>query len=266
MTGDAIVGNGERERAAEAIDGTEAARALVRSVREPDAGTAERVASAVVGGSLVTLGLRRRSPGGAAAAVAGGWLLYRSALGTGRLSRALGAGGRGRGETGAPADAPEVERTITVGRPADELYPYWREADRLARVVEPFADVVSTGDDRQRWAVRMPTGRTMAWNARIVEDRPGEFLRWESLEDASMPNEGSVRFRPAPGDRGTEVTLRLRFDPPGGALGDAAAERLGFAPDALAGTALRRFKSLAETGEVPTLERNPSARGRGDLV
>jgi hypothetical protein len=29
---------------------------------------------------------------------------------------------------------------------------------------------------------------------------------------------------------------------------------------------LRRIKSLLETGEVPTLTKNPSARGAGDLV
>jgi hypothetical protein len=42
--------------------------------------------------------------------------------------------------------------------------------------------------------------------------------------------------------------------------------RLGVVPDALASKALHRFKSLVETGEVPTLEANPSARGKGDLL
>jgi hypothetical protein len=41
-------------------------------------------------------------------------------------------------------------------------------------------------------------------------------------------------------------------------------ERLDLVPNAAAGKALRRFKSLVETGEMPTLEGNPSARGSGD--
>ena len=57
---------------------------------------------------------------------------------------------------------------------------------------------------------------------------------------------------------------RERFGPAGGALGAAAGKLLGGLPGKLLGvTALHRFKSLAETGEVPTLERQPAARGGG---
>ena len=75
-----------------------------------------------------------------------------------------------------------------------------------------------------------------------------------------MPNEGSIRFRPAPGDWGTKVRLRFRFASPSGVLGEAASKLLNVVPSMLAGKALRRFKSLAETGEIPTTEHNPSAR------
>ena len=68
-------------------------------------------------------------------------------------------------------------------------------------------------------------------------------------------------FRPAPGDRGTVVTLHLRFDPPGGTLGSAAVKLLGPTPlHVVVDGALRRFKSLIETGEIPTTERQPAAR------
>jgi len=75
-----------------------------------------------------------------------------------------------------------------------------------------------------------------------------------------------LRWRSAPGDRGTSVPLRVRFDPLGGALGDAAAKVAGVVPSMLADKALRRFKSLVETGEIPTIARQPAARrgGRDD--
>ena len=226
---------------------------MARSAVSSNVGRGKRIASATVGGTLAVLGLKRRSLAGTALALAGGWLAYR-----GLRSRSRGAGASG--------DATTVERSIIVGRPADELYEIWRDAGRLGEVVEPFADVVSTGEDRQRWAFHAPRGRNVSWNERLVEDRPGELLHWESEEGAPVSSEWSVRFRPASDDRGTEVTLRWRFDPPGGALGDAAMGVLGIVPDALVRQALDRFKSLAETGEIPTLERNPSARGQGDLV
>jgi uncharacterized membrane protein len=98
------------------------------------------------------------------------------------------------------------------------------------------------------------------WDAQITEERPGELLRWSSLGDAELPNEGTVRFAPAPAEWGTEVSLHLRFGPPGGALGRAAANLLPVIPRMAVDKALRRFKSLAETGEIPRLERNATAR------
>ncbi|UPV74500.1 SRPBCC family protein [Halorussus limi] len=226
-----------------------------------------RTAAAAVGGTLLAVGLRKRSLGGAALALAGGWLLYRGVDGRGRRSQNGGAAVEpDETEPGVASGATEVEKSVTVGESADELYRFWRDSDLLDRIVGGFAEVTLGGEDRHRWSVPAPFGRTVEWETEMVEDRPGEFLRWKSVEGAPIPNEGSVRFRPAPADRGTEVTLTLRFDPPGGRVGRSAMNLLGVVPEALANKMLYRFKSLAETGEIPTLERNPSARGSGDWV
>lgn len=229
----------------------------------------KRLATAAAGSVLLTVGLRRRSLSGTLLALGGGWLVARGISGSGRPVRALGSmlsEKRARDETGVPADAPAVKRSITVGAPADELSEYWRDPEQLTRLVGSVADVTDAGEDRHRWEVQPPRGPNVAWETEIVEDRPGELLRWESVEGATIATEGTVRFRPAAGDRGTEVTLELDFDPPGGEIGNAVVQRLGIVPEAIAGNALDRFKSLVETGEIPTLERNPSARGSGDLV
>ena len=62
--------------------------------------------------------------------------------------------------------------------------------------------------------------------------------------------EAAIEVGGADRDWGTTVTLRLRLE----------AAVPGMAAQTLAGKALRRLKALAETGEVPTTERNPSAR------
>ncbi|QLK26353.1 SRPBCC family protein [Natrinema zhouii] len=232
-------------------------------------GRGERLATTAVGGVLLAAGLRRRSLSGGAMAVGGGWLVARGLSGTGRPLRTLGSAATGERDEAAPTDGTEpltVDRVITVGVPADELTAYWRDPEQLTRIMGPVAEVTGAGEDRHHWELQPPRGPSLSWETEIVDDRPGERLRWESLEGATIPTGGEVRFRPAPGDRGTEVTLRLQFDPPGGKLGAAVVQRLGIVPKTIAETALRRFKSLAETGEIPSTEANPSARGSGDLV
>ena len=233
-----------------------------------NAGRGERAAAAALGGTLLVSGLRRRSLGGTALALAGGWLLYRGVRGRSRSTRGDGDAAAEYRETrvGTSSGPTEVERSVTVGKDADDLYGFWRDPEQLSRILGGFAEVTSAGERRQRWTVPTPLGRSLEWETELLEDRSGEVLRWRSTGGATVPNEWSVRFRPAPADRGTEVTLGLRFDPPGGRIGRSAMELLGVVPETLARKTLYRFKSLAETGEIPTLERNPSARGSGDLV
>jgi uncharacterized membrane protein len=262
-----------------ATDGT--FRGESESSTEPAVGTGNRIASAIVGGALLLVGLRRRSLGGVLAAIAGGLLLYRGVTGGRSRNQSKTSGSHLTGashstdathstdagaSTGARSSKTAVERSVTVGKPAEELYDRWTDPEQLNRVLGDAVEVTAEGDERQRWTVDGPLGRSVTWETRTVEDRPGEVLRWESVEDSRLSGGGEVRFQPAPGDRGTEVTPRLRFDPPGGRVGDAAMDRLGFVPETLVSTALDRFKSLAETGETPTLDRNPSARGQGDFV
>lgn len=230
----------------------------------------KRVGYAVLGSALVARGLRRGSLRGAVTAALGGWLLSRALGGESRIERAISGGGAGDDREREGSDGSSgptaVSRTVTVGRPADELYEVWRDPDRLSRIAGRFAEVTSSDEDRLHWTVHGPRGRDLSFETRIVEAEPGSLIRWETPSDAMLPNEGSVRFREAPGDRGTQVTLSVEFDPPGGELGTAALNRLDIVPETVVGEALGRFKRLAETGEITTLEDNPSARGKGDLL
>jgi len=240
-----------------------------RSRSGTDTSRWRRAASAVFGAGLVITGLRRRSLRGLVATAAGGWLLYR---GLGRPDvRSKVAEMRSetpqRSDSGVPPAALDVERSITIEESAEELYERWREPETHEQLWAHFADVSRPDEDEQHWAVGGPMDVTVEWDAEVTEDEPGEFLRWESLPGATVPNEGSVRFPPRPDREETEVTLHVRFDPPGGSLTTVTADRLDFVPDAVAGQVLDRFKALVETGEIPTTtESNPSGRGSGDLI
>ena len=156
-----------------------------------------------------------------------------------------------------------VERTITIEKAADELHRLWRAPQTLPWVALEFAEVQVLDNERTRWTVHAPLGQEVVWETRIIEDRPGEALCWESAPGAAIPNTGRLHFKPAPRDFGTEVTLNIGCDPPGGALGDALARLLGSAPELLVKRILRNFKSLAVTGEIPTIHHQPVARKDG---
>ncbi|WP_226006634.1 SRPBCC family protein [Natrinema salinisoli] len=228
-----------------------------------------RIAAATVGGAIVALGIKRRSLGGAAAALAGGWLLYRGLVGGRSGDESFdtdSASGDGRLDAVDASDAVETTRSTTIGASPDEVYERWREPETMSRLYGGLFDVTARDEDRWHWTASGPLGATVSWDTQVVEDRPGDCLRWESHENAPVSNEGQVRFREAPAGRGTELTFRFRFEPPGGSVGAAVTKRLEIVPESLAAVVLDRFKSLVETGEIPTLERNPSARGAGDLL
>jgi uncharacterized membrane protein len=75
---------------------------------------------------------------------------------------------------------------------------------------------------------------------------------------------GSVEFRDAPMDRGTEVYCSMHVDVPGGFLGKAFAKLKGDHPQQEMDDAMRRFKAILECGEVPINEGQPSNIRRGD--
>jgi uncharacterized membrane protein len=105
-------------------------------------------------------------------------------------------------------------------------------------------------DRRSHWRAKAPLGRTVEWDAEVVEDRPDERLAWRSLEGADVDNAGSVAFERAPGGRGTVVRVELAYDPPGGVIGATIARLFGEEPGQQVQEDLRAFKQVMETGEV----------------
>ena len=227
---------------------------------EVNVGPVQRGASLVGGAALLVLGLKRRTLGGGLLGLAGADLVYRGATGYCHLLSALGIE-TAQEESGSrvPSDAVEIQRSITIQRPRQEVYDRWRDPQNQPLVWSHFAEISNADEHGARWRVEAPLRRALEWETRIIEERAGELIRWRSTR-GRLPNEGTVEFRDAPGDFGTEMTLRVRFDPPGGPLGDAAARLLDDPPKLVLAKALRRFKSLVETGEIASTDRNPSAR------
>ena len=142
-----------------------------------------------------------------------------------------------------------IVRTVTVNRPAEELYRFWRDFENLPRVMPHLEGVEVRGANLSHWIASAPVGTRVEWDAEIVDDRPNELISWRSVEGSQVRSSGSVRFQPAPGQRGTEVIVEMDYDPPGGPVGAVVAMISGEEPRQQIADALRRFKQVMETGE-----------------
>jgi uncharacterized membrane protein len=152
--------------------------------------------------------------------------------------------------TGAREGKVHVRRAVTIRRPREEIYSFWRNFENLPRFMYHLEEVQVLDAGRSRWRAKAPAGKTVEWDAEIVEDRANERIAWRALPDADVPNSGSVEFRRAPGNRGTEVHVEIRYDPPGGKLGALVAKVSGEEPGEQVADDLRRLKQVMETGEI----------------
>jgi uncharacterized membrane protein len=165
------------------------------------------------------------------------------------LRREAGTQRRTDGAARAHGKGIEVRRAITVWAPQDEVYRFWRNFENLPRFMQHLESVRVLDDRRSHWKARAPAGMSVEWDAEIVEDRPNELIAWRAVDNADVPNRGSVRFQPSP-QGGTEVLVELSYEPPGGRLGSIVAKLLGEEPDIQVASDLRRFKQVLELGEV----------------
>jgi uncharacterized membrane protein len=228
-------------------------------------GETERWVSAIGGGALAIYGLTRGSFAGVALALAGAGLLYRGTTGHCYAYQAAGID-----TTGAEDDNPnvsvrggrgvKVEKSLTINRPATELYKYWRNFENLPRFMNHLEEVRVTSDTRSHWVAKGPAGSSVEWDAEIYNEKENEMIAWRSLEGSQVDNAGSVHFTPAPGDRGTVLRVVLKYDPPAGVVGALVARLFGESPAQQIDEDLRRFKQLMEAGEVMTTKGQSSGR------
>ena len=153
----------------------------------------------------------------------------------------------------------QVEKTVTIDRPASELYNYWRDFGNLPSFMQHIKTITSKDESGNvtHWVANAPLDLNVEWDAEIIKDEPNRLIAWNALENADIDNCGMVRFQPATGDRGTQVKVVLEYQPPGGALTHAIAKLFGESPQEQIGDELNRFKQLMETGEIATTEGQP---------
>jgi uncharacterized membrane protein len=235
-------------------------------------GPKERDVSLVAGAIVALHGLSRATLPGLVEAAVGGYLIYRGATGQCPVYERLGldtyqTDGR------QPADeitekGVHVEQSMLIGKPAEDLYSFWRNFENLPRIMTHLVSVKKVDDRRTQWVAAIQTipGAQVEWVAEVTAEESNRRIAWRSLPGSQVDTVGDVRFEKAPGDRGTFVHATMSYVPPAGKLGHLVAWLLNETPQQKIRDDLRNFKRLMETGEIVSVIGQPRGTCTGTGV
>ncbi|HEY2171908.1 MAG TPA: SRPBCC family protein [Candidatus Angelobacter sp.] len=180
--------------------------------------------------------MSKRSKSGVALATAGGLLSYAGFKARARQRELI------------------ARSSILLNCTPQEAYQFWSNFENLPLFMRHLESVTRLGESRSRWIAIGPLGKRLIWDAEIAFDRKDDVIAWHSLPDSEIYVDGIVKFRNAPANRGTIVTVVVVYQPPAGQVGTAFAKILGKDPSFMMRQDLRRLKALIEAGEIPTVE------------
>jgi uncharacterized membrane protein len=211
-------------------------------------GDLERLASVALGGALAVHGLVRRTWTSALAGLVGVGLIHRGLTGHCIIYQALGrdtADRRGGPEAEEEGAVPlEIERSILVKRPRQDLFQFWRKLENLPRIVTHLESVRVDLMGRSHWAAVGPQGVRAEWNARFVKETEDEVLAWEAVPGSEMGSWGWVSLLDHP--EGTEVVVRFGYRPVSKAARSRLQAILGREPASQLEEDLRHWKRIME--------------------
>ena len=216
--------------------------------QDGDSSSNERMLLVAGGGALALVGLLRRDIPGVGLALVGGGLAYKSMTGEWPFA----------GKPGIDADySVRVDTSVTINKPAAEIYALWHDFSNLPGIMSHLESVTVQDGKRSHWVAKAPLGKTVEWDAEIINEEPNRLIAWRSVGEADVESAGSVRFEPAPGDRGTEVRVKIEYMPPGGMAGALVAKLFQEEPSQQVKDDLRRLKQRLEAGEIASTEGQP---------
>jgi uncharacterized membrane protein len=227
-------------------------------------GRTERLISGAAAAAVAAFAVRRKRLRPFLLPVAAN-LISRAVTGRCAVNRALGRNSARRKRVGPVASVErgkgvKVEKSVTVNRPVQEVYRFWRNFENLPRFMDHLESVTVVDENRSHWVAKAPAGTKVEWDATIHNEIENELIGWRSLPGADVNNAGSVHFTPVGNGNRTEVLVVLSYEPPAGKVGVAVAKLLGEEPSKQVEEDLRRFKQVVEAVEAPGNSRPTAAR------
>ena len=73
-----------------------------------------------------------------------------------------------------------VLESVTINRPVEELYRFWRNLENLPRFMRHLESVERVTDTISRWRAHGPGGTLVEWEAEINNEVPNKVIGWRS--------------------------------------------------------------------------------------
>lgn len=153
-------------------------------------------------------------------------------------------------------DHAHLEGTVSINRPAQEVYNFWRELVQLPKIMGFIDYIEPKGGDVTHWVAHGPDNRVVEWDAELIDDLPNHRLTWETLPGSDVHGWGTVTFESDP--QRTVVVLAMNFEPSERHPEYATRQFLNNLKTFDISNSLRELKIFLETGNaVPPGDRGP---------
>jgi len=231
------------------------------NMKEKNMSNAERFISSAVGSLLLARALtgKKAKPLFPVLMAVGGVELIRWGFsGNGLLHQAFGINTavKGQAPMASVRHGENIKhiKYITIDRPPEEIFRFWRNSENLPRFMEHLKEVKITGPNTSHWVVKGPAGTTVEWDAVIHNELPNKLIAWRSIETSDVNNAGSVEFNSARDGHATDLKVEISYEPPVGKIGATIAKLFGEEPGQQLEDDLRHLKHLLEKRLTPETE------------
>lgn len=135
---------------------------------------------------------------------------------------------------------------MTVNRPREAVYGFWRRLENLPLFMEHLEMVNSKDENISVWEAKIPGGMgKFRWRSEIVKEIPYELLGWQSLPGSEVENAGKVEFFDA-GDNATRLHVVITYHAPLGIAGEGVARMINPYFEKMVEEDVRNFKKYIE--------------------
>jgi uncharacterized membrane protein len=153
----------------------------------------------------------------------------------------------------------EVRKSVTIGKPREEIFEALRQRPILVGL---FEDLRSVEPRRFRWVKSLADGGSVGGEVELDDLVENERVSWHAPASNELPHEGALWLQDAPPGRGTEVHVRIAYEPRRGRVGKLLLKLMGEEPKQEVTRHLYRLRQMLEAGEVATTEGQPSGSNR----